>query len=435
MLSSKLEDKTYSIPSLKKGENISLTINKLNSKKVQLTLLGESLRDYRFVVSPDGQCLFIAHRSNVLNTIFSANTVNKVNYVTSKTQNGYRMFDFTFNKAISYDVFELNDSLFIDIDNLSDFNEAGFKNSFLQSGINVQAMKIASDKTRYIFPLKALNFAYANIESNGKSIKLCFKEKPQPIIQQPTNDSIIVVATPSVSEKDIKTQNVVEQKTEQKTDKKSQNINVIYVPKGEDEKKIEKPKKSKEKMTISSMKKVVLDPGHGGSDCGAIALGNKYYEKTINLDVANLIKEKLEKKNIYVYMTRTKDTTLTLEDRVNYSNEINPDIYVSVHANSTLQEDSYGLEVHYFKDDSLELANTVHKNFANEKNLKKWETKDRGVIKSRFYVINHTEAPSILIEIGFISNKIERDKLIEKHRQEEIAESVVKGILEYLKVK
>ena len=188
-------------------------------------------------------------------------------------------------------------------------------------------------------------------------------------------------------------------------------------------------------MTISSMKKVVIDPGHGGSDCGAIALDNKFYEKTINLEVAKLIQEKLIKKDIYVYMTRTKDDTLTLEDRVNYANEINPDIFVSIHANSTLQEVSYGLEVHYYKDDSLDLANTIHSHFASEKNLKKWDTVDRGVMKSRFYVINHTEVPAVLIEMVFISNRAERDKLNTKDRKEQIADSIVKGILEYLKKK
>ena len=71
----------------------------------------------------------------------------------------------------------------------------------------------------------------------------------------------------------------------------------------------------------------------------------------------------------------------------------------------------------------------------SDKNVKKWDTKDRGVIKSRFYVINHTEAPSVLIEIGFISNLEERARLLKKGRREDIAESIADGILEYLKVK
>ena len=131
-------------------------------------------------------------------------------------------------------------------------------------------------------------------------------------------------------------------------------------------------------------------------------------------------------------MTRSKDETLTLEDRVKYSNEINPDIFVSIHTNSTVKEDSYGVETHYFKDDSYKLAQTVHSSFASEKNIKKWDTIDRGMFKSRFYVINHTEAPAILIEMGFISNLDERSKLIKKGRKEDIADSIADGILEYL---
>ena len=417
-ISSKLQDKSYIIPSSQNGLNATLTLKKLNSKKVQIILEGEALRDYRAVVSQDGQSIFISHRNYVINTTFSSNIAAVKSYATSKTQTGYRLFDFVFNKSVSYNVFEMNDNFYLDIDNLSDYNTSSFENTFKNLDFNIQALKIANDKTRFIIPLNSLNFSYANIESNGKSIKLCFKEKPTVVISQTEVPKQEVIKLPEEIKKD-----------------EEENINVTYIPKSEDNQKVKKPKKSKEEMKISAMKKVVLDPGHGGSDSGAIALDNKYYEKTINLEVAKLIQEKLTKKNVYVYMTRTKDETLTLEDRVNYSNEISPDIYVSIHANSTLQEVSYGLETHYFKDDSLELANTIHSHFASAKNLKKWETLDRGVMKSRFYVINHTEAPSVLIEIGFISNKIERDKLDTKERKEQVADSIVKGILEYLKVK
>ena len=412
-LASKLDNKTYNIPSSKKNIQATLTINKLNSKKVKLTLNGQNLKDYRFVVSPDGQSLFISHRTYVINTAFSSTGAKINSYKFTSNQNGYKIFDFNFNLPATYDVFELNDNFYMDINNLSDYNAALFEQTFKSADTKIQVLKISSDKTRYIIPIKDLNFAYANVESNAKSIKLCFKKKTpsQEEIASNSNSNIINIS------------NVEKPKTEE-------NINIIYVPKGEDVK-IEKPKKIKENISISSMKKVVIDPGHGGMDSGAI--GGGIYEKNLNLSVAKLVEEKLKKKNIYVYMTRSKDETLTLEDRVNYSNEINPDIYVSIHTNSTVQEDSYGLEVHYFKDDSLELAQIVHSNFASEKNLKKWETKDRGVIKSRFYVINHTEAPSILIEMGFISNLDERSKLITKNRQEEIANSIVKGILEYLK--
>ena len=414
---SKFENKTYKVPSSQKDISAQLTVNKLNDKKVKLTLNGEGLRDYRFVVATDGQSLYISHRGYLINTIFSSTPAKVNSYKITSAQNGYKTIDFNFDKSITYDVFELNNSFYLDINNLGDYNALLLEQTLKNSDMKVEALKISSDKTRFIIPMDELNFSYANAESNLKSIKLCFKEKPQ----VSNKDLIKVSSNPQDVNKDVKQEAV----------KKSENIVVNYVPK--EEIKEDKPKKKKEIPTISSMKKVVIDPGHGGSDCGAI--GGGYYEKNLNLTVAKMVEERLSKKNIYVYMTRKKDDTLTLEDRVNYSNEINPDIYVSIHTNSTVQEDSYGLETHYYKDDSLELAKAVHKNFASSKNLKKWDTKDRGVIKSRFYVINHTEAPSILIEMGFISNLQERSKLLQKERQEEIADSIVKGILEYLKVK
>ena len=413
-LSSKLENKTYNIPSSNKIKG-TLTINRLNSRKIKLTLESDNSRDFRFVVSPDGQSLFVSHRTYVINTIFSTNTAKVNSYKMTKNSSGYSIFDIVFNQAVTYDVFELNDNFYLDVNNLGDYNILLFEQMLKSCDIKVTALKISQDKTRFIIPMKDLNFAYANVESNAKSIKLCFKEKPAASVND--KNEVVIAST--------------KQNNEIKEEYKSGNINVVYIPKEDEKPKVEKPKKKKEPPTISSMKKVVIDPGHGGSDSGAI--GGGYYEKTLNLAVAKLVQEKLEKKNIYVYMTRTKDVTMTLEDRVNYSNELSPDIYVSIHTNSTVKEDSYGLETHYYKDDSLELAQKIHSNFASEKNLKKWDTKDRGVIKSCFYVINHTEAPSVLIEMGFISNLEERAKLLTKNRQEQIADAIVKGILEYLK--
>ena len=430
-ISEKLNNKTYQIPSSQKNIEATLTINKINSKKVKLTLEGENIRDYRFVISPDGQSLFISHRSFIINTIFSANPASVSSYKAQKTSTDYKLIEMMFDKSVTYNIFELNDNLYLDVNNLGDYNETALEQMLNTTDIKVQALKISTDKTRFIIPAKDLNFAYANVESNAKSIKLVFKDKPA-VSPTEKKEEIIVIANKNEKTDENKK---IEIKTVQKLeDKKNENINVIYVPK-EDVPKVEKPKKPKEKPTISSMKKVVLDAGHGGADSGAIAIGGRLYEKDLNLDVAKLVQEKLMKKNIYVYMTRTKDETLTLEDRVNYSNEINPDIFVSIHANSTVKEDTYGLETHYFKDNSYNLAQIVHNNFASYKNLKKWETIDRGVIKSRFYVINHTEAPAILIEMGFISNKEEKEKLDKKGRKEDIADSIVDGILEYLKKK
>ena len=427
---SKLDNKTYRIPSSNRDLEATLTINKINSKKVKLTLNGNNIRDYRLVVSPDGQSLFISHRNFIINTIFSNNPATVKSYKAQKTSTDFKLIEMTFDKSVTYDVFEMNDNFYLDVNNLGDYNIPLLEQMLTTTDIKVQALKISSDKTRFIIPAKELNFAYANVESNSKSIKLVFKDKP-PVVETPKQEEIVIAANQDDKKEEIKAVEIKpEVKPEAKQEDKNDNINVIYIPK-EENPKIEKPKKVKEKPTISSMRKVVIDAGHGGADSGAI--GGGVYEKDINLDVAKMVQQKLMKKDVYVYMTRTKDETLTLEDRVNYSNEINPNIFVSIHTNSTVKEDSYGLETHYFKDDSYKLAQKIHENFASSKNLRKWETIDRGVIKSRFYVINHTEAPSILIEIGFISNLEERSKLLKKSRREDIADSITEGILEYLK--
>ena len=426
-LTSKLDNKTYRIPSSDKSLEATLTINRINSRKVKLTLDGENIKEYRFVISPDGQSLFISHRSFIINTLFSTNPATVTSYKAQKTATNYKLIEMAFNKSVTYDVFEINDNFYLDVNNLGDYNETALAQMLSTTDIKVQALKISSDKTRFIIPAKELNFAYANVETNSKSIKLVFKDKPvvTPNAETTNPQEVIIIAN-----NDKKEETKTEIPATVKKEDKNENINVIYVAK-EDVPKVEKPKKIKEKPTISSMKKVVIDAGHGGADSGAV--GGGVFEKNINLDVARMVQEKLMKKNIYVYMTRTKDTTLSLEDRVNYSNEINPDIFVSIHTNSTVKEDTYGLETHYFKENSYNLAQVVHSNFASSKNVKKWDTMDRGVFKSRFYVINHTEAPAILIEMGFISNSDERARLIKKGRKEDIADSIVDGILEYLK--
>lgn len=173
-------------------------------------------------------------------------------------------------------------------------------------------------------------------------------------------------------------------------------------------------------------KYIVIDAGHGGSDCGA--LRNGINEKDITLDIAKRVQEQLEKKGYVVAMTRTDDTYVSLQDRVDYSEIFNPDIFVSIHVNSSNSESPSGIETHYYKDNSLKLAKYVHASLLNNINAK-----DRGLFKSKFYVINHTTAPAILIETGFISNPNERAQLITESRKNATTKAIVEGIDEYFK--
>lgn len=186
----------------------------------------------------------------------------------------------------------------------------------------------------------------------------------------------------------------------------------------------------KEKITLPSTKHdfggkvIVLDPGHGGYDPGATR--NNVFEKDITLSIASLLEEKLKQQGATVVMTRNNDNFVSLEDRVILSNNKKPDIFVSVHINSSENADAHGIETHYFKDDSVDLAKSIHHAMASE-----IEETDRGILKSRFYVIRHTNEPSVLLELGFISNDDERNLLLLQEQQEKFADAISNGIYEY----
>ena len=172
--------------------------------------------------------------------------------------------------------------------------------------------------------------------------------------------------------------------------------------------------------------KVVLDPGHGGTDYGAIREGIN--EKDITLDITQRVAAILKKKGYKTALTRTDDIYLGLQDRCDYTEVENPEIFVSIHVNSAVATEPYGIETHYYHEHSKELAEVIQKHL-----IKNIETKDRGILKSKFYVINHTDVPAVLVETGFISNASERAELITDKRKDATAKAIAEGIIEYLK--
>ena len=126
-------------------------------------------------------------------------------------------------------------------------------------------------------------------------------------------------------------------------------------------------------------------------------------------------------------MTRDSDVYVSLQDRVKYTEDNKGDLFVSVHVNSSVTPEGNGLETHYYTPQSYDFAQIVHKEFVSAIN-----SKDRGLFKSKFYVINHTTCPSILVETGFISNPEERKELLTSTRKQKTAEAIAKGILKYL---
>ena len=172
--------------------------------------------------------------------------------------------------------------------------------------------------------------------------------------------------------------------------------------------------------------KVVIDPGHGGTDYGAIR--ESINEKDITMDLSQRIASILKSKGYKVAMTRTEDVYIGLQERCDFTEAENPQIFVSVHVNSAVATEPYGIETHYYHEPSKELAEVIQKHL-----VKNINTKDRGILKSKFYVINHTEVPAVLVETGFLSNPDERAELITEKRKQATAKAIAEGIIEYLK--
>ncbi len=172
--------------------------------------------------------------------------------------------------------------------------------------------------------------------------------------------------------------------------------------------------------------KVVIDAGHGGTDYGAIREGVN--EKDIVLDITKRVETILRSKGFKVALTRKDDTYVSLEDRVAFAEDEEPEIFVSIHVNSAVSTTPNGIETHWYHEYSKPLAEIIHKHFIKEIP----DANDRGLFKSKFYVINHTTMPAVLCEIGFLSNDEERNKLISDERKQKTAKAIANGIIEYI---
>lgn len=175
---------------------------------------------------------------------------------------------------------------------------------------------------------------------------------------------------------------------------------------------------------------IMLDPGHGGDDNGAIGpLGPKYPEKTINLNTALKLRAELQSLGAKVLMTRTADVAIPLADRLASSRRSRPDLFISVHANS--MEDNVdiskidGFSVYYKEPHAKPLSQMLL-----TKAVETGRT-DKGVRWANFYVIRGTWTPSMLIENGFVPNPNEFELLIDEAEQSRLAKNLADGIVKY----
>lgn len=190
------------------------------------------------------------------------------------------------------------------------------------------------------------------------------------------------------------------------------------------------------KLTKGLKDKVIcIDPGHGGTDVGAI--GKISQEKNITLAISKKIADLLNDAGAKVIMTRTTDVDVyapydaaaeELQARCNIANAAKADAFVSVHIDSFSSADARGVTAYYNSKTphDYSLAKYIH-----NQNMQATEFPDRGTRTANFYVLLHTNMPAVLLELGFISNPTEERALNSEKQQQNFAESIVKGLADY----
>ena len=189
-------------------------------------------------------------------------------------------------------------------------------------------------------------------------------------------------------------------------------------------------------------KVIVIDPGHGGADPGAQNSGLK--EKDVNLDISLRLSKVLESKGCKVILTREVDKDFflpgfvqgrmakraELNQRINLASENNADLFISVHANSFPQRNTYGMETYYHLKSApgKALAERIQEQLTGLQSDNKRKAK-----AGDYYLINQSKMPAVIVEVGFISNPRERKLLLSSNYRDLIAEAIGAGIDQYFK--
>ncbi|SNX54242.1 N-acetylmuramoyl-L-alanine amidase [Thermoanaerobacterium sp. RBIITD] len=170
---------------------------------------------------------------------------------------------------------------------------------------------------------------------------------------------------------------------------------------------------------------IVLDPGHGGNDSGAV--GNNFLEKDINLNISLKLKDIVKSKNINVIMTRDKDISLGLQERCDIANKNKADYFISIHCNGFKDTSAKGTETYSYPGSIIgaKLAVSIQRSIVSMLN-----TIDRGTKTANFYVLHHTDMPAILIETGFITHFEDVNLLVNKPNL--FATAISNGIFNFL---
>lgn len=172
---------------------------------------------------------------------------------------------------------------------------------------------------------------------------------------------------------------------------------------------------------------VVIDPGHGGADVGAVGIGN-LYEANVVLPIAQQVASLLQQQGVQVLLTRNSDVEIDLEPRVQMAEQANASLFVSIHANSMGMDrpDVNGAETYYYSNGAA-LAETIQNSMISSLGMT-----DRGVRQARFYVLRKTSMPAVLVETGFVTGSEDAPRLADANFRNQMAIAIARGILQYI---
>ncbi|MEP5339261.1 MAG: N-acetylmuramoyl-L-alanine amidase [Algibacter sp.] len=189
-------------------------------------------------------------------------------------------------------------------------------------------------------------------------------------------------------------------------------------------------------FVFGQKKVIVIDPGHGGKDSGAIGV-NTILEKDVVLNISKEIlklNQSLFDNELDIYLTRYNDSLISLSDRGRLAKSLNADVFVSLHCNAS-QNYSKGIEVYVHNSDNTNNKESIALGvFVLYESTQKLGFKKRGVKFANFQVLRETTdfCPAILIETGFLTNSDEADYFLKPKNIKAIALTILIGIINYL---
>src|SRR5438067_6980974 len=178
------------------------------------------------------------------------------------------------------------------------------------------------------------------------------------------------------------------------------------------------------KNTSKTFTTVVVDAGHGGKDSGAYRRSGPP-EKIATLDVATRLSQKLRESQFKIVMTRTNDTFIPLDTRVDIENAQSNSIFVSIHFNDSRRRGIHGFETYYHSANSIDLATRIQ-----AKLMTIPHSANRGVRHANFRVLRLAKYPAVLVECGFLSNRLEGGEARDSEYREALADKIAEAIVE-----